>query len=206
METQKAMSADNTVASESTDFETRQQKITDIEPEDPPVGHNGEVPWKNPHLLSMLYYGTPGDDGFTGLTQKEIAEIFTEDKYDRSCSDWTISNYMQKHGIDPSTVKDRGYGGERVPYAKFRTSEDGYERWRTASGSDSINVHRLCLIAWNQDQSVESLLNQDTHHLNGCSFDNRESNLIPETHRAHASHECRDQPRNDQGEFVRSRA
>lgn len=148
-------------------------------------------PWKDEELLRELYHGE-------GLTQSEIADQF-------GCSDVTVSNWMQNHGVDAKSpewkIAQEGTDSPFfVNYARFESVDSGHEVWHSrADGRATVIVHRLAAVAW---LGYDAVVDKDVHHINGIPWDTREENLDvldPSEHRSyHAKYRKR-----DCGRFVR---
>lgn len=151
--------------------------------------------WKNDDLLSTLYHGD-GVDDFDGLSQRQIGELI-------GCSGRNVSYWMDKHDVPAAEQK----GGHSVPYAHFKTSHNGYEIWRTSSGTERFQVNRLCAIAWaDPEMSIEEVCEyvaeRDAHHDNEIKWDNREENILELTPEKHRRLHVESRERDEQGRFV----
>lgn len=97
-----------------------------------------------------------------------------------ACSKQTISNWMDKFGIERRSLSE----ARQTLYATHIFDERGYER--VVSGDDSVRVHRLIPIAHGADP-YEIFEGANVHHKNGCPLDNRPSNLEVMEHGKHRS-------------------
>lgn len=114
-----------------------------------------------------------------GQSQQQIA-----DRCDVSAV--TISNWMDKHGIEVTHFRDS---------ARFETRPDGYEHWETRIDGENhrVYVHQMLAIA--EGLAEPSGLfggSKQIHHRNGIRWDNRPANIeILERHAHTTAHQDR---------------
>jgi len=113
-----------------------------------------EPDYKNPTWLEKQYKQK-------GLSINDIAEKV-------GCSYETVRYWLKKFDIDT-----RGFAWY-VPYADFRTSNTGYERWHCTTNQEYVKSHRLLAVA---KYGFEAVKGKHVHHKNGLSWDNRPENI-----------------------------
>lgn len=100
------------------------------------------------------------------------------DEVDRSPA-W-VSKKMDELGVETRSRKEATRMAVGVDRARFRTRIDGYESWRAwnpeREQTEEVLVHRLAAVAW---YGWDAVIDNDAHHDNNCSFDNREANVLP---------------------------
>ena len=138
-----------------------------------------ERPWQEEERLRELYHER-------GMSMAEIGEEW-------ECSPQTVSNWVERHGLEARAVGHNGSGPDSptwVPYARFETNNEGYEVWRSrADNRAAVSVHRLAAVAW---YGYDAVVDHDVHHVNGVKWDTRKDNLAlldPSEHRAHHARE-----------------
>lgn len=85
----------------------------------------------------------------------------------------------------------------RKNHAQFRTNYNGYEEWRDG-GENHVKHHRLLAVA---EYGFDAVCGRVIHHDNGCRFDNRPSNIYPESDRDHKRLHAENRSRRPDGTF-----
>lgn len=116
-----------------------------------------DSPWHDAATLRRLYWDR-------GLSLDDIADRL-------GCSDVTVLNWMEKHGIQRRTEKRN-----RLPRPLTVTSpgstNQGYELiWHD---DHCVRHHRLLAVA---EHGFDAVREREVHHRNGVYWDNRPSNL-----------------------------
>lgn len=119
---------------------------------------NLDAPYRDKEILQEYYIEK-------SLTTREVAE-------ELDCSCETVREWLHRHDIP---TRKRG-GGNRVPWAGFRTNTDGYEEWAARSGgvSKRVLVHRLLAVSIH---GYEPVCDRHIHHRNEIRWDNRPENI-----------------------------
>lgn len=113
-------------------------------------GDTTAVPYRNRERLAELYEEE-------GLTQYEIA-----DRFDVAQS--TISKWVRRFDLEPPATP-----------ASYYTHPNGYELWAT-DGTSAL-VHRLCAVAWFDEQLFVTDDDLHVHHDIPIPWLNTEDNL-----------------------------
>ena len=131
------------------------------------VGPQTDNPWNDPDTLRDLYHSK-------GLSGHEIADRL-------GCDPVTVYNNMDELGV----TRKRHNKSRRL-----RTGTGGYEVIRTTVNKDVkvVRLHRLAAVAW---FGYSEVLDNDVHHKNECTFDNRECNLEVMSRGEHTAHHNR---------------
>ena len=80
----------------------------------------------------------------------------------------------------------------RLPFARFGTRADGYERWRSYEDGREVYVyvHRLLAVA---EYGFEAVRGKHVHHKNGVHWCNWRENVEPRDPPEHAGYHLRGQ-------------
>jgi len=125
---------------------------------------SGCIDYTDAETLRRLYWEK-------GLSTREIAEM-TE------VTSGGVQSQMDKHGIETRSLSE----SKRQNHAGFRTSVNGYERWRDTTFEEWMKVHRLVAVA---EYGFEAVADKHVHHENSIPWDNRPENLTPLTPAEH---------------------
>jgi hypothetical protein len=119
-------------------------------------------------------------------TMEQIAE-------DVGCTVGTVHKWVNEHGLADSSRSGGGSGRGRVPWASYRTNQEGYETWAAYHAPDStrsVLVHRLLAVA---EYGFDAVGDKHVHHRNHIPWDNRPANIEPlspsEHMQYHADHD-----------------
>jgi len=79
----------------------------------------------------------------------------------------------------------------RLPFARYETRSDGYERWRSFENGREryVYVHRLAAVAWDVLDGLDDP--RHVHHVNGVEWCNTEDNLEARDPVSHADYHLR---------------
>ena len=106
---------------------------------------------------------------------------------DHNVTKQSVHQWMKRHGIERRDQKKAQSEKIRVERAQYTTTEAGYPYWKSANPDtgnvDQVAVSRLLYVA---HFGTEMLGDRHVHHINGCSWDNRPSNLAAMTASDHA--------------------
>jgi len=110
-----------------------------------------------------------------GHSQKELVQIF-DASYENTL------RHLNYYGINKTfseAKKDQWDSASRpAPFGTYQ----GYERWSVKNPNTTVLVHRLVAVA---EYGFEKVADNDVHHRNGISWDNRPSNLKVKSKKDH---------------------
>ncbi len=92
------------------------------------------------------------------------------------CHRQTVYYWMKKLNISRRSHSEAVARGVRKRPSTYRTTERGYEVWRSSSGRSNkkVKVHRLLAVS---EFGMEAVEGKVVHHQNGIPWDNRPENI-----------------------------